>query len=52
MVIFGVVKLEKDKTQIVFISFIQKAKQNVKWEGEVTEAKNGVFLVRESLPSL
>ena len=29
-VIFEIVKLEKDRTQIVFISFIQKAKQNVK----------------------
>ena len=26
MVIFGNVKLEKDKTQIVFVSFIQKGK--------------------------
>ena len=29
-VIFEIVKLEKDKTQIMFVSFIQKEKQNVK----------------------
>ena len=29
-VIFVIVKLEKDKTQIAFVSFIQKEKQNVK----------------------
>ena len=29
-VIFVIVKLEKDKTQIVFVFFIQKAKKNVK----------------------
>ena len=29
-VIFVIIKLEKDKTQIVFVSFIQKVKQNVK----------------------
>ena len=29
-VIFVIINLEKDKTQIVFVSFIQKVKQNVK----------------------
>ena len=29
-VIFVIVKLEKDKTQIMFVSFIKKAKQHVK----------------------
>ena len=30
MVIFGIVKLEKDKTQIVFVSYLMKRIKNVK----------------------
>ena len=30
MVIFGIVKLEKDKTQIVFVSYLMKRSKNVK----------------------
>ena len=32
---FELFKLEKDKTQIVFVSYLMKRSKNVKWAGEI-----------------
>ena len=35
----GIVKLEKDKTQIVFVCYLMKRSKNVKWGGERTSSR-------------
>ena len=45
-------KLEKDKTQIVFVSYLKKRSKNVNWGRKDPVAENGGFSERESSFSL